>query len=111
MRAWTKPLANWTLELGQVPISVSPFAHRPKIMTSAVIDQKIRVLITDDHPIFREGLTTILSLQKDVKVVAEASDGEEICQLYDELSHNILILYFRMTKKENFELETELMAR
>ncbi len=80
-------------------------------MTSAVTDQKIRVLIADDHPIFREGLTTILSLQKDVKVVGEASDGEEACQLYDELSPDILILDLRMPKKEGLEVVTELMAR
>jgi DNA-binding NarL/FixJ family response regulator len=80
-------------------------------MTSCVTDQKIRVLIADDHPIFREGLTTILSLQKDMKVVGEASDGEEACQLYDELSPDILILDLRMPKKEGLEVVTELMAR
>src|SRR5260221_14734389 len=106
MRAWTKPLANWTLELGQVPISVSPFAHRPKIMTSAVTDQKIRVLIADDHPIFREGLTKILSLQKVVKVVGEASDGEDACHLYEELSTDILILDLRMPKFERLKFVT-----
>jgi len=80
-------------------------------MTSSVTDQKIRVLIADDHPIFREGLTTILSLQKDMKVVGEASDGEEACQLYDELSPDILILDLRMPKKEGLEVVTELMGR
>jgi PleD family two-component response regulator len=82
-----------------------------QIMTSCVTDQKIRVLIADDHPIFREGLTTILSVQKDMKVVGEASDGEEACQLYDELSPDILILDLRMPKKEGLEVVTELMAR
>ena len=61
-------------------------------MTSSVTDPKIRVLIADDHPIFREGLTKILSLQKDMKVIGEASDGEEACRLYDQLSPDILIL-------------------
>lgn len=80
-------------------------------MTSSVTDQKIRILIADDHPIFREGLTTILSLQRDMKVVGEARDGEEACQLYDQLSPDILILDLRMPKKDGLEVVAELMLR
>jgi two-component system, NarL family, response regulator len=80
-------------------------------MTSSVTDQKIRILIADDHPIFREGLTTILSLQNDMKVVGEARDGEEACQLYDQLSPDILILDLRMPKKDGLEVVAEVMSR
>ncbi len=73
-------------------------------MSSFVTDQKIRILIADDHPIFREGLTTILSLQKDMKVVGKASDGEEACRLYDQLSPDVLILDLRMPKKDGLEV-------
>jgi two-component system, NarL family, response regulator len=81
------------------------------MMISSATDQKIRILIADDHPIFREGLTTILSLQNDMTVIGEAKDGEEACRLYDQLSPDILILDLRMPKKDGLDVVTELMSR
>jgi CheY-like chemotaxis protein len=46
----------------------------------------IRVLIADDHPVVREGLVRILKSENDIKVVAEAADGKETCELYNELA-------------------------
>ena len=39
--------------------------------------RRIRVLIADDHPIVREGLRKLLSLEDDIDVVGEAADGRE----------------------------------
>jgi CheY-like chemotaxis protein len=41
------------------------------------ITEQVSVLLADDHPVFRQGLTAILKSQKDIKIVAEAADGEE----------------------------------
>jgi DNA-binding NarL/FixJ family response regulator len=70
----------------------------------------IRVLIADDHPIVREGLAAILRSEKDIKVVAEAVDGEEACRLYDRHSPDVLILDLRMPKKDGLQVVTELMS-
>jgi DNA-binding NarL/FixJ family response regulator len=72
--------------------------------------QPIRVIIADDHPAIREGLAAILRSQNDIEVVAEATDGEEACQLYDELSPDVLLLDLRMPKKDALLAVIELMS-
>ncbi len=73
--------------------------------------EKIQIVIADDHPIVREGLTAILGLQKDFQVVAQAEDGEQACQLCEQLSPDILILDLRMPRKDGLEVVTELMSK
>ena len=70
----------------------------------------VRILIADDHPVVREGLTAILELEQDLEVVGQAHDGEEACRLYHELSPDIVILDLRMPKKDGIEVVTELMS-
>ena len=73
--------------------------------------QQIRVLLADDHPVVRQGLATILKSERDMKVVAEAADGQEACELYDQLSPDVLLLDLRMPKKDGLQVVSELMAR
>jgi two-component system, NarL family, response regulator len=74
-------------------------------------EKKISVLIADDHPVFRLGLAAILSSQNDIEIVAEATDGEETCELYDQHSPDVLMLDLRMPKKDGLQIVTELMSR
>ncbi|MGA7125192.1 MAG: response regulator transcription factor [Chthoniobacterales bacterium] len=71
----------------------------------------ITLMIVDDHPVVREGLAAILKSQKDMKIVAEAGDGEEACKLYDEFSPDVVLLDLRMPNKDGLGVITELMAR
>jgi two-component system NarL family response regulator len=73
--------------------------------------KKISVLIADDHPVFRLGLAAILSSQNDIEIIAEATDGEETCELYDQHSPDVLMLDLRMPKKDGLQIVTELMLR
>ncbi len=52
----------------------------------------ISVLIADDHPVVREGLAAIFKSQKDIKVVAEATNGDEACELASQFSPDVLLL-------------------
>jgi two-component system, NarL family, response regulator len=69
------------------------------------------VLIADDHPVVREGLLTILALQRDLEVVGQAQDGEEACRLYEQLGPDILLLDLRMPKKDGLQVLSELMVQ
>src|SRR6202166_4291179 len=56
----------------------------------------IRVLIADDHPIVRDGLKKLLSLEEDFQVVGEASDGCEVLDRVQELDPDVLLVDLRM---------------
>jgi two-component system, NarL family, response regulator len=74
------------------------------------LDNVIRVLIADDHPVVREGLAAILRSEPDVQVVAEATDGVHACALYDQHLPDVVILDLRMPRKDGLQVVTELMS-
>jgi two-component system NarL family response regulator len=102
------PRTSWHREA--VAFTGAPTDH--VVSYSAISSEKeIRILIADDHPIVREGLTAVLALESDLKVVGQARDGVEACLLYRELSPDILILDLRMPKKDGLEVVVELMSQ
>src|SRR5271157_2074009 len=56
----------------------------------------IRILIADDHPIVRDGLRKLLTLEDDLEVVGEANDGCEVLDRVQELDPDVLLLDLRM---------------
>jgi DNA-binding NarL/FixJ family response regulator len=58
--------------------------------------RKIRVVIADDHPIVREGLRKLLTLEDDIDVVGEAADGRDLVERFDELQPDVILLDLRM---------------
>jgi len=46
---------------------------------------KIRVLLADDHAVLREGLRSLLTLQDDIEVVGEATDGQAALEMVRQL--------------------------
>jgi two-component system, NarL family, nitrate/nitrite response regulator NarL len=57
---------------------------------------KIRIMIADDHPLFRDGLRKLLESEAGFEVVGEASDGGEVARLADDLKPDILLLDIAM---------------
>src|SRR4051794_30288038 len=56
----------------------------------------IRVLIADDHPIVRDGLSKLLMLEDDIEVVGQASDGLEVLELVQRYAPDVVLLDLRM---------------
>jgi two-component system NarL family response regulator len=57
---------------------------------------KLRLILADDHPVLREGLSLILGTLPDMAVVAQASTGEEAFALFLKLEPDVLILDLQM---------------
>ena len=65
-------------------------------MNSTEETVKIRVVIADDHPIVRDGLRKLLSIEKDIDVVGEAADGQQLLDHMDEWRPDVILLDLRM---------------
>lgn len=69
---------------------------------------KIRVLIADNHPIFRDGLRGALEKKHDFIIVGEAADGAEALRLASELKPDVLLLDLAMRELSGLEVLDEL---
>lgn len=71
----------------------------------------IRVVIAEDQAMLRGALSTLLSLEKDIEMVAEASDGEEALQRVLELKPDVLITDIEMPRRSGIDVAEALRAR
>ena len=71
----------------------------------------IRIVIADDHPIFRDGLRRLLESEGDMKVVGEACDGIEAVKLATEIKPDILLLDLAMPHQTGLEALRDLSTR
>ena len=71
----------------------------------------IRVLLADDHAVVRTGFRLLLQTQSDVSVVGEAASGEAACQLYAELTPDVLVLDLAMPGMGGLETLKRIRAK
>ena len=69
----------------------------------AALTGPIRIVVTDDHPVVREGLVAILSTQPDFAVVGDAASGPATLELVGALSPDIVLLDLAMPEMDGVE--------
>jgi DNA-binding NarL/FixJ family response regulator len=72
-------------------------------MDSLVALHPIRVVLADDHPMVRRGVRMILEESRQVEVVAEASNGQELLDLVDEYAPDVVVVDVGMPKLDGIE--------
>ena len=71
---------------------------------------KIKVLIADDHKIFRDGIKSILEKEKDIEVIEEAANGSEVLERLGKVTIDVLVLDIDIGKPNGIEI-TEIVRR
>ena len=63
----------------------------------------IKVMIVDDHTLFRQGLRKVLETYKEVRVIGEATDGKEAIARVDKLQPDVVLMDIRMPRMDGIE--------
>lgn len=71
----------------------------------------IKIMITDDHSMIREGLKNLLELDGDIQVIAEAVDGEDCLDKLQVVKPDVLLLDINMPKKNGLEVLKSLKSK
>jgi DNA-binding NarL/FixJ family response regulator len=71
---------------------------------------KTRVLIVDDHRVFRDGLKLVINHQADMEVVGEAENGERAVALTRELLPDVILMDVKMPIMDGAEATSRILA-
>ncbi len=74
-------------------------------------EARIRVIIADDHTVVRQGIRHVLEDIEGLEVIAEAGNGNEVLDLMQATSPDLLVLDISMPKKTGLEVAKELRAK
>jgi len=65
--------------------------------------ERIRVLVADDHALYRRGLEMVLGQEDDIEIVGEAGDGAEAIRRAEELLPDVVLMDIRMPRRSGIE--------
>ena len=71
----------------------------------------LRVVVVDDQPLLRSGLSMILAVEPDIEVVGEASDGRAAVELVERLRPDLVLMDVQMPVMDGIEATCEIVAR
>ncbi|MEJ2649670.1 MAG: response regulator transcription factor [Sedimentisphaerales bacterium] len=73
-------------------------------------ENKTQVLIVDDHPVVRDGLTTIINHERDLNVCGEADDAHEALKAVTELKTDVVVVEISLKSSDGIELTKSIKA-
>jgi len=76
-----------------------------------VEESKLKVLIVDDHPVVREGLTTIINHERDLTVCGYADDNNQALKAIAELKPNVVIVDISLKDSDGIDLTKDIKLR
>jgi len=91
---------------------VEPVSLLPRIQ--ALLDKttkKIRVLIADDHAVVRDGIRSVLALQRDMQVIGEAINGKEALEKTMELIPDVVVMDIVMPVMNGLDAAREICQK
>src|SRR5208283_4192302 len=87
------------------------FRRKVKDLMDTNKEPSVRIVIADDHTIFRDGLRRLLEVEPGLEVVGEAADGAEAVSQTRALTPDILLLDLAMPRVPGMEVLRELSAK
>lgn len=70
--------------------------------------EKIRLILTDDHKIIREGIKALLASEENITIVGEAHNGSSLIKLLQNTTADVVLLDINMEGKDGIELTADL---
>src|SRR4051812_33382298 len=79
-------------------------------MDKQELDSKITIVIVDDHPLIREGLRKLLSDEKDIVILGEASTGQQALDLARDVQPDVVLLDINLPDLNGIQVTSKLKS-